>query len=288
MNSAIEMMLNRYVIQNNTDRENAVKEILQEIALAGLSRGGFFDKAAFYGGTCLRIFHGLDRFSEDLDFALLEREPSFQLETFFPSLQKEFTSYGIDLDIEAKHKNTETNVQSAFLKGDTLTLLVSFFPAGEDARKVFSGRKTKIKFEIDTDNPAGGKTEYAYRLLPSPYEIRIFDEPTLFSGKIHALLCREYAHRVKGRDYYDYLFYIGKGTGINLPYLENKLKDSGKLMEETRLDMDLLKRLLTDRFRTVDLASAKEDVLPFVPAGYRLELWKPEFFLSTVNSLHFS
>ena len=127
MNSAIEVMLSKYNIQNNDDRENAIKEIIQEIALSGLSHGGFFDKVAFYGGTCLRIFHGLNRFSEDLDFALLEKDPSFQLDIYFPALKKEFLSYGIDINIEMKKKDNNTDVQSAFLKGNTLMLMMSLF-----------------------------------------------------------------------------------------------------------------------------------------------------------------
>ncbi len=128
MNSVIETMLDRYKPQNNEERENAIKEIMQEIALAGLSRGGFFDKAAFYGGTCLRIFHGLNRFSEDLDFALLEKNPNFQLKAYFPALEKEFQSYGIDISIESKSKDEKNAIQSAFLKGNTLMLMMSFFP----------------------------------------------------------------------------------------------------------------------------------------------------------------
>ena len=127
MNRVIEAMLDRYKPQNNEERENAIKEIMQEIVLAGLSRGGFFDKAAFYGGTCLRIFHGLNRFSEDLDFALLEKNPNFQLEAYFPALEKEFQSYGIDIIIESKNKDEKNAIQSAFLKGNTLMLMMSFF-----------------------------------------------------------------------------------------------------------------------------------------------------------------
>ena len=153
MNNAIEAMLAKYNPQNNNERENAIKEIIQEIALAGLSRGGFFKKAAFYGGTCLRIFHGLNRFSEDLDFALVEKDHNFKLDVFFPSLEKEFQSYGIEMIIERKKKEDGEEVQSAFLKGNTLTLMMSFFPKSDDAKKVVSNQKIKIKFEIDTDNP---------------------------------------------------------------------------------------------------------------------------------------
>ncbi len=77
-------MLKTYDINNIYDRKNAMKEIMQEIVLCGLSRAGFFKKAAFYGGTALRIFYGLDRFSEDLDFSLETADPAFDLSAYFP------------------------------------------------------------------------------------------------------------------------------------------------------------------------------------------------------------
>ena len=284
MNSDIETMLARYNPKNNKERENAIKEILQEIALAGLSRGGFFNKAAFYGGTCLRIFHNLNRFSEDLDFALLDNDSSFKLEDYFPSLKKEFLSYGIEINIEAKKKEGE--VQSAFLKGNTLMLMMTFFPKDEEVKRIVDNQRMKIKFEIDTDNPLGGITEYKYRMRPSPYEIQIFDESTLFAGKIHAILCRDYQRHVKGRDYYDYLFYIGKGAKINLPYLENKLKNTGGIIRDDEiLTLDRVKELLEDKFSNVDYESAKEDVSNFIENKESLNIWKKELFLSTVESL---
>ena len=263
MNNAIEAMLSRYSPTNNYERESAIKEILQEIALAGLSRGGFFEKAAFYGGTCLRIFHGLNRWSEDLDFALLSKDPDFKLDDYFPALEKEFKSYGIDISVETRKKDDDASVQSAFLKGNTMTLMMSFFPKSEDAKRVVSNQKTKIKFEIDTDNPSGGVTEFKYRMLPAPYEVQIFDESTLFAGKIHAIICRDYKHHVKGRDYYDYLL-IGN--------------------DET-LTLERVKGLLKERFEVVDYESAKKDVSRFIGDQESLTLWKKELFLSTLGEL---
>ena len=288
MNNAIEAMLAKYNPRNNEERENAIKEIIQEIALAGLSRGGFFEKAAFYGGTCLRIFHGLNRFSEDLDFALLEKGDNFKLDDYFPYLKKEFLSYGIDIDIEMKHKKENediVDVQSAFLKGNTLTLMMSFFPKSEDARKVISNLKTKIKFEIDIDNPSGGQTEMRYKTLPAPYEVRVFDEPTLFAGKIHAILCREYKHHVKGRDYYDYLFYVGKGSRFNLAYLENKLKNTGKISEDAVLTLGMVKEMLREKFNNTNYESAKQDLSYFIDNKDSLQFWKKELFFSTLDQL---
>ena len=287
MNSVIETMIAKYNPQNNDEKENAIEEIIQEIALAGLSRAGFFYKAAFYGGTCLRIFHGLNRFSEDLDFALIEKDPNFKIDYYFPSLRKELKSYGIEMSVEPKKKGEDSEVQSAFLKGNTLMLMMSFFPNSDEAKKVISSQKIKIKFEIDTDNPSGGVTEYKYKMLPAPYEVQVFDESTLFAGKIHAILCREYKHHVKGRDYYDYLFYIGKGSKFNLQYLENKLKNTGgKIDDNETLTLEKVKELLKNKFETTDYESAKEDVSNFISEKESLNLWGEKLFLSTIDLLN--
>jgi len=285
MNNAIQAMLDKYNPQNNDERENAIKEIIQEIALAGLYRGGFFEKAAFYGGTCLRIFYGLNRFSEDLDFALLKKDPSFQLDKYFSPLEKEFLSYGIEINIELKKKDESAEIKSAFLKGNALILMMSFFPQSEDAKSVISNQKIRIKFEIDIDNPEGGKTERRYKMLPAPYEVQIFDEATLFAGKIHAVLCREYKHHVKGRDYYDYLFYVGKGAKINLTYLENKLKNTGQISDDVVLTLDNVKEMLKAKFASVNYESAKADVSNFISDKQSLDLWKSDLFISTLDNL---
>lgn len=286
MNSAFETMLNKYHPKDNTQRENAIKEIVQEIVLSGLSRGGFFEKAVFYGGTCLRILYGLDRFSEDLDFALVKKDASFNLEDYFPYVKKELISYGLDMEIVKKDKNKEENdIQSAFVKGNTQALFLSFFPNDEEINNINKNQTIKIKFEIDTDNSEGGVVVSKYRLLPAPYEIKAFDEPTLFAGKIHAVLCRDYKNRVKGRDYYDYLFYCGKETKINLLYLENKLKNSGFLKQNETLTIKRLKQMLKDKFASVDFALAKKDVVSFVNNPDSLLFWNKELFLSTLDDL---
>lgn len=286
MNSVFEIMLNKYQPKDNSERENAIKEIVQEIVLSGLSRGGFFDKAVFYGGTCLRIFHGLNRFSEDLDFALLNKDEDFNIEDYFPAIKKELISYGLDMDVVKKEKSKGDNdIQSAFVKGNTQILLMSFFPNNNEVDNVIKDQTIKIKFEIDTDNPKGGVVETKYRLLPAPYEIKVFDEPTLFAGKIHAILCREYKNRIKGRDYYDYLFYCAKGTKINLEYLENKLKNSNKISSDTKLNLPSLKKMLQERFASVDYNLARKDVSSFITDQESLSLWSKELFLSTLDYL---
>lgn len=286
MNSVFEIMLNKYQPKDNSERENAIKEIVQEIVLSGLSRGGFFDKAVFYGGTCLRIFHGLNRFSEDLDFALLNKDENFKIEDYFPAIKKELISYGLNMDVVKKEKSKGDNdIQSAFVKGNTQILLMTFFPNNNEVDNVIKNQTIKIKFEIDTDNPKGGVVETKYRLLPAPYEIKVFDEPTLFAGKIHAILCREYKNRIKGRDYYDYLFYCAKGTKINFEYLENKLKNSNKISSDTKLDLPSLKKMLQERFASVDYNLARKDVSSFITDQESLSLWSKELFLSTLDYL---
>lgn len=285
MNNSLEIMLNKYNPQNSREKENAIKEILQEVALSGLSHGGFFKKAAFYGGTCLRIFHGLNRFSEDLDFALVENDSSFKLSDYFPFLIKEFASFGIDMNIETKEKNIETDIQSAFLKGNTQILMMTFFPKTNEIEKIIFNQKIKVKFEIDVDNPKGGITETRYQLLPSPYQIKIFDESTLFAGKIAALICRNYKSRIKGRDYYDFLFYVSKGSTINLEYLENKLKDNGIIDQNNKLTLNEVKELLTDRFNNTDFEMAKKDVAPFIKNSEDISIWCSELFISTLDAL---
>ena len=285
MNNVLQQMLERYHPSDNEQRENAIKEIFQEIALAGLSRGGFFRKAAFYGGTCLRIFHRLPRFSEDLDFALVSKDPNFKIENYFSALEKEFLSYGISIDIQSKRKDFSF-VQSAFLKSNTLMLMLSFFPESEDAKHVVPDQKIKIKFEIDIDNPPGGETEYQFRTLPMPYEIQIFDEPSLFAGKIAAILCRKYKNNVKGRDFFDYLFFVTKGSAINIEYLESKLHNTGGIIDkDEHLSLDKVKQLLKEKFESTNYSLAIDDVSRFISDDENLELWNKDLFISTLDQL---
>ena len=163
--------------------------------------------------------------------------------------------------------------------------MVTFFPKSEDAKKIISNQKTKIKFEIDTDNPTGGKFETKYRFLPAPYDARMFDESSLFAGKIHAVICRNCKNHVKGRDYYDYLFYIGKGSKLNLTYLENKLKYSKVLPQNEKLTLEKVKDLLKAKFEVANYELAKEDVMNFIPDKSLLNLWKKELFVATLACL---
>ena len=199
MNTVLEQMIEHYNPKNIDDKRNVIKEVMQEIVLCGLSKAGFFNVAAFYGGTALRIFYGLDRFSEDLDFSLLVKDKEFDLSKYFPVLKEVVSSYGLDVDVELKNKTKDSYVQSAFLKGDTIEHFLLFYP-NDLVEGVNKNEKVKIKFEIDTMPPGLATYETKYRLLPTPYGVKLYDESSLFSGKIHAVICRSWKSRVKGRD----------------------------------------------------------------------------------------
>ena len=284
MNNVIENMLSKYDIKNKTDETNAMKEIIQEIVLCGLSRGGFFDVAAFYGGTALRIFYGLNRFSEDLDFALLEPNKEFDLSKYFSFIEKEVKSYGLNLTITAKQKTKESNITSAFLKGDTKEHILKFFP-NENMKNVTSLKDIKIKFEVDVNPPSGAEYEFKYKLLPSPHQIRLYDESSLFAGKIHAVLCRGWNNRVKGRDLYDYIFYLSKNASINIELVKQKLMGSKIEGIDDSFNIIKLKNMLAEKFNQINYTEAKDDILPFIEDTDSLKLWSADFFIEITNEL---
>ena len=284
MTTPVQQMIEKYGCKNTAEYKNALKEVIQEVALCGLSRGGFFSKAAFYGGTALRIFYGLDRFSEDMDFSLISKDEKFNLDSYFSSLREELLANGFELTIELKQKSVESDIQSAFIKGDTLTHLLKIVPANEKVLGVNDTELIKIKFEIDTNPPDGATFETKYGLLPVPYLVQMYDEGSLFAGKIHAVLCRAWQNRVKGRDYYDYLWYLARGTSVNLFHLKKRLEQSGKWNENEELTLDKLNDLLCERFNSVDFGAAKQDVIPFINDSSKLALWSKDFFCSVTKS----
>lgn len=284
MNTVLEQMIESYNPKNNDEKRNVIKEVMQEIVLCGLSKAGFFNVAAFYGGTALRIFYGLDRFSEDLDFSLLVKDREFDLSKYFPVLKEVVSSYGLDVDIELKNKTKDSSVQSAFLKGDTIEHFLLFYP-NDLVEGINKNENVKIKFEIDTMPPGLATYETKYRLLPTPYGVKLYDESSLFSGKIHAVICRSWKSRVKGRDLYDYIFYLSRKSKYNLPHLREKLIDSGFIDKETKLDNDDIKRILIDRFNEIDFEAAKNDVVPFIKDTNVLDIWSKEFFVDITTNL---
>lgn len=285
MNSTIEEMLKYYQTNNLTDKKNAMKEIIQEIVLCGLSRAGFFNRAAFYGGTALRIFYGLNRFSEDLDFSLTSPEPDFDLSSYFPVLKKEVTSWGLNVDISLKEKNTDSAIRSAFLKGNTMEHMLVFYASESLKSGISRDEVIKIKFEVDTMPPEGAGYENKYRLLPSPYEVKMYDMPSLFAGKVHAVICRAWKQRVKGRDLYDYIFYLSRNASLNLPHLKARLVQSGAWDPEKDLSIEDTRDLLFSRFDSIDFENAKNDVRPFIRDTDSLNIWSADFFKQITSNL---
>lgn len=285
MNSALEIMLEKYNPVSVEAKKNAIKEIVQEIVLCGLSRSGFFESAAFYGGTALRIFYGLDRFSEDLDFSLIRPDSAFSLDRFLPVLEKEMLAYGLKLSVSIKEKTKESAIQSAFVKGNTQELILSFFADNAFARSINGSEAIKVKFEVDTNPPAFASFEHKYRLLPSPYEVMLYDKPSLFAGKIHAVLCRSWKNRIKGRDLYDYVFYLSRDVPVNMEHLQARLIDSGAITPDAPFNKTVLKEMLEERFDSLDFRSAKEDVSPFIKDQTSLSVWCSDFFKQITQQL---
>ena len=284
MKTILEQMVEAYQPKNNEEKRNVVKEVMQEITLCALSKAGFFDVAAFYGGTALRIFYGLDRFSEDLDFSLMMKNKDFDLSTYVPSLKRIVQSFGLNVEVEIKHKTLDSAIQSAFLKGDTIEQFLLFYP-NDLVTGINKNEKVKIKFEIDTMPASLATYERKYRLLPMPYSIKLYDEASLFSGKIHAVICRSWKSRVKGRDLYDYVFYLTRNTKFNLDHLREKLIESHYISQEDKFDVDFVKALLIARFNEIDFNDAKKDVLPFITDTSILDIWSKEFFIAITSQL---
>ncbi len=285
MNNVIEQMLSQHKSETLSDKKNSIKEIVQEIILCGLSRANFFHTAAFYGGTALRIFHGLDRFSEDLDFSLMVPNPNFQQDTYLPALEKELRTYGFHFTAETKEKMRDSGIQSAFLKGNTREHILLCYADEQLAKSIIGSELIKIKLEVDTAPPPHAGFERQFKLLPIPYEINLYDAPSLFAGKIHAVICRAWKNRVKGRDLYDYVFYLANNIPVNLKHLIARLMDSR--FEGAREDMTLdeIKHILFHRFENIDYVQARNDVLPFIRNPSSLEIWSQAFFQSITEKI---
>lgn len=285
MNHILMEMLTRYQTENLIDRKNAVKEVMQEIVLCGLSRAGFFQKAAFYGGTALRIFYGLDRFSEDLDFSLLSPDPNFELSDYFPTLRREVVAYGLNVEIAEKEKTKESAIRSAFVKGNTREHMLLFYENPAAAGGITGNEVIRIKFEVDIHPPVGAGIEHRYRLLPAPYDLAIYDMSSLFAGKVHAVICRAWKNRIKGRDLYDYVFYLSRSASLNTEHLKARLVQSGVWDTDAPFSLADAKRLLQDRFTVIDYAQAQEDVRPFIRDTSSLNLWSADFFCQITDGL---
>jgi predicted nucleotidyltransferase component of viral defense system len=278
MNTLLDAMMKKYDPHTMYEKKNVMKEVMQEIVLCGLSRAGFFKKAAFYGGTALRIFYGLDRFSEDLDFSLMAVDEDFDITPYFPILQKEIAAFNLRVQLGVKDKTKSSQIRSAFLKGNTKEHLLLFYPEDVEADHVPANEVIKIKFEIDVNPPSYATFERKYRLIPLPYEVNLYDEASLFAGKIHAVIGRSWRNRIKGRDLYDYVFYLSRNTEVNIRHLQARLIQSGHFADTQMLTLDGVKQLLCERFTEIDFEQAKADVLPFIKDTTLINLWGADFF----------
>jgi len=273
----IKQMLARYELNSVHDHENALKEIIQEIALLGLWRAKFYEKALFYGGSALRILHKLDRFSEDLDFSLIEPDKNFDIGKYLGAVKSELKFWGFEVSAEKKSKKNETTIDSAFIKANTLIHLLKI----ESNLKTHKSAVMKIKLEIDLDPAAGFSTNTKYHLHPIPFSIKTMALPSLFAGKMHALLCRTLRTNIKGRDWYDLIWFVKNDTPCDLNYLTNKMAQTGHIDSIEVMTKEKLLSLMAAKVREVDFSLARNDVAPFLKHPDQrdeLGLWSTSFF----------
>jgi predicted nucleotidyltransferase component of viral defense system len=276
MAGIFDQMISRYEIRTENDRLNAIHEVMHQVTLAGLYRAGFFEKAAFYGGTCLRIFYDLSRFSEDMDFSLLLKDPDFTLESYFDTIKQEFLAIGRDVVIEQKAKSIQSNIESAFLKDNTDIYNVTFR----------TERTIKIKIEVDKNPPLKFDTEFKLLLLPWSFRTRCVTLPGLYAGKIHALLFRNWKNRVKGRDWYDFEWYVRKGIIVDFEHLKERSLQSG-YSGNNDFTIDICVEILKDRIRQTNIELVKADVRPFIKNTEELAIWSTDYFLELVDFIKF-
>jgi len=283
---ALLQMLKKYELNSLLDYKNALKEIVQEIALLGLWRAKFFEKAAFYGGTALRILHGLDRFSEDLDFTLLVPNSDFDLSKYEKAVQVELQSLGFTAKVEKKAKAKQSPIDSAFIKINTIQhLLLVGLPDGID-RRVHPDEIMKIRFEVDTNPPPdGATTESAFLLLPYPFSIKTLRLEDLFAGKAHATLCREWKGRVKGRDWYDFVWFVSRDIALNINYLEERMRQTGHWRTKKKLTREDIIEHFDNKIESLDIESAKKDIINFIKDSSQIDIWSKEFFRDVVRRI---
>ena len=271
MNAIYQNMLSAYDLTTEQQQRNAIFEVNQQIILSGLYHGGFFDVAAFYGGTCLRIFHGLQRFSEDMDFSLLSADKDFDFSKYFQPIIDTFALVGREVEIKKKDKMNFGKVESAFLKDNTNVYDISFQ----------TEKSIKIKIEVDTAPPMKFSTEQKLLLLPNSFMTRCFTLPDLFAGKMHALVFRSWKNRVKGRDWYDFEFYVRHGVSLDFTHLQERIRQ----FNGEEMNLNEFKNRLKERLTTTDINQVKADVLPFVRDPKELDIWSNDYFLQLADMM---
>lgn len=285
MHEAIQNMLKKYELITLRDYENALKEMMQQIILLGLWRSDFYDKCAFYGGSALRIAYGLDRFSEDLDFTLLKKD-EIKIDKYFSFIKEELKAFGFQIEIEKKEKTLESPIESAFVKANTYIQLLQIEPPEDIVRDIHQRKKLKIKLEIDINPPEKIEWENKYILEPIPFSIAVVKPSYMFAGKIHAILYRRWKNRVKGRDWYDLVWFISQKIPVNLKHLQSRIKQSEEFISGYFTTEEIRQQLI-GTIDTIDIEQAKRDVLPFVKREDSVRVWSAEFFKTIFDQILF-
>jgi predicted nucleotidyltransferase component of viral defense system len=273
MSDIFEQMIEQHTIAGDNDRKNALYEVMQQVVLSGLYRGGFFKEAAFYGGTCLRIFHGLRRYSEDMDFSLLAKNQDFTLEPYFPAIIEEARLLGRTVTITKKDKRTFGKVESAFLKDNTDVYNLTFQ----------TEKALKIKIEVDVNPPLEFSTEQKLLMQPFSFTTRCFTLPDLYAGKMHALTFRAWKNRIKGRDWYDFEWYVRNRVALDFEHLKVRTKE----FNDIDLTKELFLELLKERISKADIDVVKADVIPYIIDKRELDIWSNDYFLQLADMIVF-
>ncbi len=279
----IKEWIEDYKPLNKDEATQALREIMQEVALAGLQRGGFFERAAFYGGTALRIFYKTGRYSEDLDFSLLKPDVGFLLDNYLPFIRREFEALGMQVSIKEKEKTKKSNIDSAFLKSDTIWKELSL-DGIIPQNNIHQQATVKIKIEVDRVPPQGFETEEKLLLRPFSFYVKCFVPEDLFAGKMHALLFRKWKNNVKGRDWYDMEWYIRKGIHLHLDHFLSRAIDSGDWKNKTMSKKEF-RDLLSTKIDLVDFKRVREDIVRFVRDQRSVDQWSPKYFHDLVKQI---
>jgi len=274
--NVFDQMLSQYKAQSTDEQLHATHQVMQQITLAALYRAGFFSQAAFYGGTCLRIFYGLPRFSEDMDFSLLQPERTFKLENYFSAITEEFETLGRKVIITKKEKKSTSQIESAFLKDTTAVYNLKFT----------TDRSIKIKIEVDTKPPPGFMTEHKLLLLPFSFMTRCYSLTDLYAGKMHAFLFRNWKNRIKGRDWYDFEWFVRHNTVFNLEHFNQRAMQTG-LAGQEQLSTRQFKAMLKEKIKQTNIDHVLADVRPFVQHSDALAIWSTDYFIQLVELMRF-
>jgi hypothetical protein len=281
LSSILAERLKRFAVADEADEKQATQEIIQEFILYSLSKTSFFENGLFHGGTALRILYNINRYSEDLDFSLIRPDKDFQWNPYLEQIKKNMAQYGCALEAKARSE-TGAAVKKAFIKDNSIGQILNFSWASRGG----TPEKVRIKLEVDANPPGGNKVIEKKLVFPFPYTVKSEDLPSLFAGKCHALLCREY---VKGRDWYDFLWYVEKKIEPNYRYLSAMLNQSGPWGNQgVKADRAWLENVLKEKINNLDMDTVKLDILKFVNAKNRRETDRidKEVFISAVELFH--